>query len=137
MNIFKILSNGKGSINENFSSFLAYFLDPKNKHDIQYGLLEALLDFVDPSLCEMVRLNKNTREVKCTVDLEETFSMTSGNEQKIRTVDIVIRVYNTALADGRWTRTLVHVIAIENKIQSGSSDRDQFLEEFQCIQIIF
>lgn len=41
MNIFKILANGKGSVNEeNISAFLGYLLDPSGDHGLRHEFIK-------------------------------------------------------------------------------------------------
>ena len=44
MNIFKVLADGDGSINEaNISAFLSFLLNPKNDHGLNDELLKRIL----------------------------------------------------------------------------------------------
>ena len=45
MNIFKILANGDGKINEaNISAFLGYLLDPYQNHSLGYEFLHRFIN---------------------------------------------------------------------------------------------
>ena len=47
MNIFKVLANGDGSINEaNVSAFLGYLLDPKADHALGSEFLKRFLEVI-------------------------------------------------------------------------------------------
>lgn len=135
MNIFKILSNGDGSINEpNVSSLLGYLLDPSETHGLSSGLLER---FINPLILEFPEVyksisTKNRKTVNLsinspyTVDLltEEKLSFLSrGDNYKCRHIDIIIEIFKSD--------ELIHCIAIENKINALSVGKNQLEEEFR------
>ena len=96
MNIFEILSKGKGSINEeNISSFLGYLLNPVENHDLDSVFFERFLKWIGISDSE-IKIT-NTDSIK--INLEYPVQSDSGT----RYIDLLFETAN-------------HIVAIENKI---------------------
>lgn len=117
MNLFDILSAGKRDLNEeNVSSFLAWFLDPKQSHGCGSLFLTRLLNIVDkdkyqPWLSKILNVD---------VLLEEEVETNSGSK---RFIDIVIII--------SCTDKKSIIFAIENKIREGVYDKLQLKEEYE------
>lgn len=93
MNIFKILANGDGTINEpNVSAFLGYLLDPKADHALGYEFLKA---FLEPVLAgEDFKVEKYDYQIF----YEQAFKEENAKKQ---IVDVVIVCYEVQLGTGR------------------------------------
>ncbi len=114
MNIFKILANGYGSINENnVSAFLGYLLDPNENHGLGYEFLKLFLK-------EFEIEDFNPEHYDFQVFYEQTF--------KKQRIDICLVCYesenkgNSQFLMSNFmesTKTIEKVFLIENKISSG------------------
>lgn len=113
MNIFEALSRGKGCINEeNTSSLLAYFLDPKENHGLGTSFLESFLD------C----LNIDENEIKLT-DIDNFEIKLEFNVKTCKNcyIDMVFEINN-------------HIIAVENKIFESSKKNGQLQNEYDGLK---
>lgn len=126
MNIFKILANGDGSINEpNVSAFLGYLLDPYQDHGLGYMFIESFLNKV------IDEDNLKFQDYEYKVYLEQAFKDNDKAGKQKEIVDIVICLYLKNEGKGKETKfinsvinksELEHVFLIENKINP--SDRN-------------
>jgi len=139
MNIFKVLSQGKGRLNEeNLSAILGFLLSPTENH----GLGDIFLrHFIENLACEILSGTNwfsNVLDTKRIIDAEVFFEVpyevTSGAKKK-RIIDIEIRIYSP-YSLGNSEKKEIHRIGIENKtrIQS-NNDPDQLKEEFEGIKM--
>ncbi len=113
MNIFEILNNGRGCINEeNISSFLAYLLDPNEDHGLGSVFLEKFLNDLKISEGEI----KTTDINKIDIKLEYLV-----NSPAKRYIDLVFE-------------TSEHIIAIENKILESSKRSHQLQDEYNGLK---
>jgi hypothetical protein len=146
MNIFKILANGDGTINEpNVSAFLGYLLDPKEEH----GLDDILLRKVLQALYEQVTIKENFKWLVDTqgnirnlsknssfdieVYFEQAFKENKDkvNKEQKQIVDIVILCYekdtnkkeSLVINSIGGERELMHIILVENKIRKSKNEK--------------
>jgi len=121
MNIFKILANGHGTINENnVSAFLGYLLNPKADHSLEHSFLEK---FLKPVISDEEDFNIYKYEYKVFF------------EQGIENiVDIVIVCYKDEIYGGAKSQMInfltakksIHkIFLIENKITSNAVSTGQ------------
>lgn len=132
MNIFKVLANGDGSINEaNVSAFLGYLLDPKADHALGFEFLKL---FLEPVLDgEDFDIDKYDYQIF----YEQAFREGSSSKQ---IVDVVIVCYSTEQGTGKESfvkeflknnKTVERLFLIENKIRAGSMTTGQLMAQFQ------
>ena len=131
MNIFKILANGDGTINEaNVSAFLAYLLDPKADHTLEYEFLDQFLE----SIFEDEKFN--TGKFDYEIFLEQAFR---EEDKSKNIVDIVIICYSIEKGTSKEslvkrflenTKIIHKVVIIENKIKTSSISPGQLLNQF-------
>ncbi|TVY08351.1 PD-(D/E)XK nuclease family protein [Paenibacillus cremeus] len=114
MNIFFALSLSE----VNLSSMFAYLLDKRSDHGLGDSVLVNFIEIIEKRIGES--LNKSEYVFKI---LKEVPYVISGFK---RIVDIEIRITENGIEKYR--------IAIENKIQSNSADKDQFKEEYEGIK---
>ena len=113
MNIFEILNQGKGYINEeNISSFLAYLLDPNEDHGLGTVFLEKFLKKLNLTDGEIKTTNMNNLNIKLEFQV---------NIPAKRYIDIVFE-------------TSEHIIAIENKILESSKRPKQLEDEYNGLK---
>lgn len=131
MNIFKVLANGDGSINEaNVSAFLGYLLDPKADHALGHEFLKAFLEHV------ISDEDFDPEKYEYQVFYEQAFK--EGNLAK-QIVDIVLVCYTINLGNGKESlfkeflnnrKEVKRIFLIENKIKSGSITQGQLERQF-------
>ena len=134
MNIFTVLSQGKGKLNEeNMSAMLGFLLSPSQTHGFGDIFLRQFLNIVAEK-CEDNNRFDNVlnieKPLKADVLLESAYSL---NNDKHRIVDIEIKIYAEPFVANDAEIPELHRIAIENKIRSQSSDPEQLKEEFAAI----
>ena len=113
MNIFEILSQGKGSVNEeNISAFLAYLLNPNETHGLKDIFLKRFLTLIDNNLATDDTLQLND------ILLEERFY---NSKNDWCSLDITLRL-NNLLKNNIF-------IAVENKIKNQSIKQNQLQNE--------
>lgn len=132
MNIFKVLANGDGSINEaNVSAFLGYLLDPKADHALGFEFLKL---FLEPVLDGE---EFDVEQYDYQVFYEQAFKEKDSSKQ---IVDIVIVCYSTDQGTGRESlmkefllnsKKIERLFLIENKIRAGSLKSGQLVAQFQ------
>lgn len=134
MNIFTVLSQGKGNLNEeNLSAMLGFLLSPTQTHGFGDIFLKQFLNIVAHESGDSNRFNNvlnSGKTLKADVLLESAYSL---NTNKRRIVDFEIKIYadSPILNDAEIPE--IHRIAIENKTRPQSSDSNQFKEEFSAI----
>jgi PD-(D/E)XK nuclease superfamily protein len=131
MNIFKVLANGDGRINEaNISSFLAYLLNPNADHGLNYEFLKR---FTSSSFDEA---NFKYEKFEYEIFLEQAFK--EGEKSK-QIVDLVIVCYsidkgsrNESLVKEfiNNTKVVEKIFLIENKTTSNSLNPGQLVRQF-------
>jgi len=134
MNIFTVLSQGKGRLNEeNLSAMLGFLLSPSQTHGLGGIFLKQFLNVVAQECGDINRFDDildTGKPLKADVILESAYSL---NDHKKRVVDIEIRIYgDLPILDDPEIPEL-HRIVIENKIKVTSSDSQQLKEEFLAI----
>lgn len=134
MNIFKVLANGDGTINEpNISAFLGYLLDPYQDHGLGFEFLDRFLkkiefldleDFISPNY-------------EYEILFEQAFR--DQPELKNEIVDIVILCFENKNPNTKQKSTLnliqdkrelKYIFLIENKVNNGSKSKDQLRNQF-------
>lgn len=121
MNIFEILSQGKGSVNEeNVSAFLAYLLNPNETHGLKNEFFKEFIKLVDKNLAD----TDDTLQLS-NIRLEVPFYDKKGNKNNKRVMDIFLEVHSVIKGD--------IIIAIENKIDSSAVQECQLSEECSYI----
>jgi len=135
MNIFKILANGDGSINEaNVSAFLGYLLDPKADHALGSEFLYRFLEMVNG---ENDNFESEFHEMDYQIFYEQAFK---DEDQAKQIVDLVIVAYQTTMNSGK--ESLIHdfvnnskdikrLYLIENKIRKGALSQEQLVRQFK------
>jgi len=132
MNIFKILANGEGRINEtNVSAFLGYLLDPNANHSLEYEFLKRFF--------KTVINDENFKADK--YDYQIFFEQGFKNKDKKQKVDIVVVCTKTDNGEGSETKvknyignhkSIKKVFLIENKIQNGSITKNQINNQYEA-----
>ena len=130
MNIFKILANGDGTINEaNVSAFLGYLLDPYADHGLGFEFLERVVAKLDIE-------DFNTRKYEYEVLFEQAFKEENKSKQ---IVDIVILCYEDNKGNFKESRAkdiylndrkLKNIFLLENKVNNGSKKKGQIKNQF-------
>ncbi|MFZ4740878.1 MAG: PD-(D/E)XK nuclease family protein [Bacteroidales bacterium] len=130
MNIFKILANGDGTINENnISAFLGYLLDPYADHGLGFEFLERVIEKLEID-------DFNTKKYEYEILFEQAFKEVNKSKQ---IVDIVILcfednkgVLKESLVNDILLkeRKLKNIFLIENKVKNGSKKKDQIKNQF-------
>jgi hypothetical protein len=132
MNIFSVLSQGKGRLNEeNMSAILGYLLSPNQSHGFGDLFLRSFLENLQKVIGEENRFKDllcDKNPIKADVILESSYSL----DDKKWFVDVEIRLF-TRSKNQDSDLTEVHRIAIENKIKPQSANVLQFLSEFEAI----
>ena len=117
MNIFEILSQGKGAINEeNVSAFLAYLLNPNETHGVKDIFFRKFIGLLDDS-----EFSKDDTLKVRNIQLEVPFY--SKDKKHKRIIDILIECHSELLGD--------YIIEIENKIDVSAIQDNQLNEEIK------
>lgn len=120
MNIFEILSQGKGAINEeNVSAFLAYLLNPNETHGFKNEFFKKFIKLLNDETI----VTDDALLVK-DVYLEVPFFDRESNKKRV--MDIFIEC--SSGINGKY------IIAIENKIDISAIQQEQLKEESQYIR---
>ncbi|MDA3912351.1 MAG: PD-(D/E)XK nuclease family protein [Bacteroidales bacterium] len=134
MNIFAVLSQGKGRLNEeNLSAMLGFLLSPSQTHGLGDIFLRQFLNIVAEECGDKSRFDNvlNTGKLlKADVLLESAYSL---NNNKRRIIDIEIKIYSDSYSPNDAEALELHRIAIENKIRLQASEPEQLKEEFTAI----
>lgn len=130
MNIFKILANGDGTINEaNVSAFLGYLLDPYADHGLGFEFLEKFIKQILPEF-----------KVK-KYDYEILFEQAFKEDKSKQIVDIVILCFENSRGEAKESfaksiiendRQLTTFFLIENKIRKSSETKGQLINQFNA-----
>ena len=133
MNIFDVLSQGKGRLNEeNLSAMLAFLLSPNQTHGLGDIFLRHFLKAIAQA-CGEEKFNNilnDANPIQSDILLESAYNI--GNKQRV--VDIEIRIFRSTFNQpNKEGLTEIHRIAIENKIKAQSASTNQFKEEFEGI----
>jgi len=134
MNIFKILANGDGSINEaNVSAFLGYLLDPKADHALGDEFLKRFLSNLSES-------EEGSDEDFYDLDYQIFYEQAFKEEENAKQiVDLVIVGYQTKMDSGKEslihdfianTKDIKHIYLIENKIRKGALTKEQLIKQY-------
>lgn len=132
MNIFTVLSQGKGRLNEeNLSAMLGYLLTPSQTHGLGDTFLRPFLLAIADVCGDPKRFDQITcfsKAIRAEVFLESPYQI--GKQRRV--VDIDLRIFSRSLnpANGEFEDVELHRIAIENKVKPQAADSTQFREEF-------
>lgn len=135
MNIFDVLSQGKGRLNEeNLSAMLAFLLSPNQSHGLSDIFLRHFLKAIARSCGKenrFINIINDAKPIRADILLESPYSL----GKKRRVVDIEIRIFKPTFKqpNNKEEFTEIHRIAIENKIKAQSASLKQFKEEFEAI----
>lgn len=134
MNIFKILANGDGRINEpNVSAFLGYLLNPYEDHGLGFEFLER---FLQPYF-ETTEIDFNTRKYDYEIVFEQAFK----KDGKKQIVDIVILCFENGSKNIKESKvkslieqkpSLKFIFIVENKIKN-QKPTNQFNKQFENV----
>ncbi|MBK9016799.1 MAG: PD-(D/E)XK nuclease family protein [Saprospiraceae bacterium] len=130
MNIFKILANGDGTLNEaNISAFLGYLLNPYQDHGLGFEFLSRFL--------ELLQIEEfNPSKFDYGVYFEQAFR---EKDKSKKIVDIVLLCFESSLGDKKesfvtnilkTSKKLKYIFLIENKINESSKKSNQLDEQF-------
>jgi hypothetical protein len=130
MNIFDVLNSGKGRINEeNVSAMLRFLLDPAAAHGLGAVFLHRFIAALQLRNRDADALGS---EYAVEVMLEQSYEVPESGRS--RSVDIELVLFRRPSAGSTGDVEILRRIAIENKIRSGSADRDQLREEYLAIR---
>lgn len=132
MNIFTVLSQGKGRLNEeNLSAMLGYLLTPSQTHGLGDTFLEPFLHAVAEACNDPKRFDQvihASKAIRAEMFLESPYQI--GKQRRV--VDIELRIFSRSLnpLSGDAEDVELHRVAIENKVKPQAADSTQFKEEF-------
>ena len=134
MNIFTVLSQGNGRLDEeNISAMLGFLLDPNKSHGLGDLFLREFLKLISDLSGNNIFDNiLKSKSIKAEILLEREYE----SKPKNRIIDIEIKIYPENRKSGKKGNDFheIHRIAIENKIKSSSAQIEQFNEEFLAIR---
>jgi len=132
MNIFTVLSQGKGRLNEeNLSAMLGYLLTPSQTHGLGDTFLRSFIHAVAEACGDTARfadITRTNKAIRAEMYLEAPYQL--GKQRRV--VDIELRIFSRSLnpGSGEFEDVELHRIAIENKVKPQAADSTQFREEF-------
>lgn len=136
MNIFKILANGYGSVNENnISAFLGYLLDPNQDHGLGHEFLHKFLNKLDITPKDEDEFNTYIYDYQ--ILFENNFTIEGEKSER---VDIVILCLENNIQKGQnqlenilnsENPKVKHVFLIESKIDPKSLNKDQVKRQYK------
>jgi PD-(D/E)XK nuclease superfamily len=132
MNIFTVLSQGKGRLNEeNLSAMLGYLLTPSQTHGLGDTFLRPFLIAVAEACGDTKRFDHimcTSKAIRAEMFLESPYQV--GKQRRV--VDMELRIFSRSLnsTSGEFEDVELHRIAIENKVKPQAADSTQFKEEF-------
>jgi predicted RNA-binding Zn ribbon-like protein len=132
MNLFTVLSQGRGRLNEeNLSAMLGYLLSPTQTHGLGDSFLRPFLVALADACGEPHRsadVAKSGHSLRAEVLLEEPYEL--GRRRRV--VDMEVRLFARTLdpVSGVVEDAELHRIAIENKVKVQAADPTQLAEEF-------
>jgi len=134
VNIFDVLSQGKGRLNEeNLSAMLAFLLSPNQTHGLGDIFLRHFLKAAAQACGEENRFSNilnDANPIQSDILLESAYNI----GKKRRVVDIEIRIFRpTFNQPNKEGLKETHRIAVENKFKAQSASTNQFKEEFEGI----
>lgn len=135
MNIFEVLSQGRGRLNEeNLSAMLGYLLSPLQTHGLGDIFLRSFVQAASEKIGEedwFSQILKNKSSIKADVLLESPYEF--GKSRRIVDIDIRIYASHSKRAQSSQETSEIHRIAIENKVKVQSVGNDQLKQEFSAI----
>jgi hypothetical protein len=133
MNIFKVLANGDGSINEpNVSAFLGYLLNPYQDHGLGFEFLDRFINQIELP-------NFNTKKYDYEIILEQAFRQEDNQLLKKQIIDIVVICFENN--EGNYKEIIarnllesskkIHkIFLIENKVRGNSKTQFQLQSQY-------
>lgn len=135
MNIFTVLNQGRGRINEeNMSAMLAFLLSPDQTHSLQKVFLKEFLNLLLKNNTQSKTfLGKIISKIE-NYDIEVILESPYEHKGKKRYVDIEIQIFDELFVPeiGSYEKKEILRIVIENKIKHSSASENQFKEEVQA-----
>lgn len=132
MNLFTVLSQGRGRLNEeNLSAMLGYLLTPSQTHGIGDSFLRPFLDALAEACGDPRRFDNvahGGKAIRAEMFLEQPYLI--GRQRRV--VDVELRLFARPLTAGAGEveDTELHRIAIENKVKVQAADPAQLRDEF-------
>lgn len=133
MNIFKILANGDGSINEpNVSAFLGYLLNPYADHGLRFEFLTRFMEKIGDE-------EFNPLKYDYEILFEQAFRENGDPKNEKDIVDIVILCLETNNGNQKESivknilsseQSLKKVFLIENKIKKNAIKKGQLVNQY-------
>jgi hypothetical protein len=131
MNIFTVLSQGKGRLDEeNLSAFFGFLLNPVQTHGLGDTFLKHFLKLLARECNEPNRfaeLITKCETLRADAELESVYYYEGAR----RSIDITVRLYTRTLDHNDEPVDIEeHRIAIENKVRPDSATDNQLKEEY-------
>lgn len=131
MNVFKILTRGDGNINEpSVTAFLGYILNPKEEHNIGREFLNLFINNLvtdeENYFNDIIELSS----FNIDVSIERKYTL---NSESTRDIDIVVEIKK--IDDEK--NKIIHVIAIENKINDKSTTKGQLEDQYDVLKFFY
>ena len=131
MNLFTVLSQGRGRLNEeNLSAMLGFLLTPSQTHGLGDTFLRPFLDALAEACNDPRRFDNVARggkAIRAEMFLEQPYQV--GRQRRV--VDIELRLFARPLNAGIESEDVeLHRIAIENKVKVQAADPAQLRDEF-------
>lgn len=132
MNIFTVLSQGKGRLNEeNLSAMLGFLLSPSQTHGLGDTFLRQFLAAVADACNEPRRFDDilhSSKPIRTDILLESAYNL--GKQRRVIDIEVQISARQINATTHGTEYMEVHRIAIENKVKEQAADREQLKEEF-------
>lgn len=132
MNIFTVLSQGRGRLNEeNLSAMLGYLLTPSQTHGLGDTFLRLFLAALGEACGDAGRFRNvplGGKAIRAEMFLESPYDV----RNRRRVIDIELRIFVRSLnpATGTAEDSELHRIIIENKVKTQAADSAQLKDEF-------
>ncbi len=124
MNIFEVLSSGKGKLHEpSMSAMLGYLLDSGKDHGLGDSVVKGFLNTINED--ERFSDILNIPFIKTEVDLEEPYSYEGTTS--LMDIQLVLLFEK----NNKWQEC--HRIIIENKIKEGAAQQEQLQEYYSAV----
>lgn len=132
MNIFRILAQGDGSINEpNVSAFLGYLLDPNEDHGLGSKFLEQFLQLhynYEKFICK----DENNKEKEIVIDNKKNLAWLVNNNDEGEVIDLSkngdyeIKVFFEQAFAGEKGKQIVDIMLIVHEMPKGGKKEQYF-----------
>jgi len=125
MNIFQVLSKGKGRLHEpSMSAMLGYLLDSQGDHGLGDSVVREFLKNINNE--HQFSKILETNFIKTEVELEEPYSF----ENKNYSIDIQLSILVKENKESQES----HRIIIENKINTGAAQEEQLKNYYSAVK---